>query len=50
MAWARFTSRYAIWIVAVWLVAAGAANLMVPQLEHVVENRARSFLPADSAS
>ena len=51
MTWlARLTSRHAIWIVAVWLVAAGAANLVVPQLEHVVENHARSFLPADSAS
>lgn len=50
MAWARLVSRYAIVIVAVWLLGAGAANLMVPQLEHVVESRARSFLPADAAS
>jgi RND superfamily putative drug exporter len=51
MTWlARLTSRHAIWIVVLWLVGAGAANLVVPQLEHVVENRARSFLPADSAS
>jgi putative drug exporter of the RND superfamily len=50
MAWARFTSRYAIWIVVVWLVGAGAANLAVPQLEHVVDGHSRSFLPADAAS
>lgn len=29
---ARFTSRYAIWIVLVWLVGAAAANVMVPLL------------------
>jgi RND superfamily putative drug exporter len=50
MAWVRLVSRYAIGIVAVWLVAAGGANLVVPQLEFVVEDRARSFLPPDSAS
>lgn len=43
-------SRYAILIVAVWLLGAAAANLMVPQLERVVESHARSFLPADAAS
>ncbi len=47
---ARFTSRYAIWIVVVWLVGAGAANLVVPQLEHVVQGHSRSFLPADAPS
>lgn len=50
MAWARLVSRYAILIVVVWLLGAGAANLMVPQLERVVESHARSFLPADAAS
>jgi len=47
---ARFTSRYAIWIVVVWLVGAGAANMAVPQLERVVESHSRSFLPADATS
>jgi putative drug exporter of the RND superfamily len=47
---ARFTSRYAIWIVVVWLVGAGAANLVVPQLEHVVQGHSRSLLPADAPS
>jgi RND superfamily putative drug exporter len=47
---ARFTSRYAIWIVVAWLVAAGAANLAVPALEYVVQSHSRSFLPADAPS
>ncbi|HEX2399422.1 MAG TPA: MMPL family transporter, partial [Mycobacterium sp.] len=47
---ARFMSRYAIWIVVVWLAGAGAANLAVPQLERVVESHSRSFLPADATS
>jgi len=47
---ARFTSRYALWIVVVWLVGAGGANLMVPQLERVVQTHSRSFLPADATS
>src|SRR6201990_3194362 len=46
----RFISRYPIWIVVVWLVGAGAANLVVPQLEHVVAGHSRSFLPADAPS
>lgn len=50
MAWARLVSRYAVLIVAIWLLGAGAANLMVPQLERVVESHARSFLPVDAAS
>jgi RND superfamily putative drug exporter len=47
---ARFTSRYAILVVAVWVVAAGAANLTVPQVERVVETHSRSFMPADAPS
>jgi RND superfamily putative drug exporter len=47
---ARFISRHAIWVVVVWVVGAGAANLAVPQLEQVVETHARSFMPADSPS
>ncbi|PXX12301.1 RND family transporter [Mycolicibacterium moriokaense] len=47
---ARFISRYAILIVVVWLVGVGVANLMVPQLEHVVAGHSRSFLPADAPS
>src|SRR5437879_5065668 len=47
---ARFTSRYAIWIVVVWLVAAGGANLLMPQLESVVQSHSRSFLPANATS
>jgi RND superfamily putative drug exporter len=47
---ARFTSRHAIWIVVFWLVGAGAANLVVPQLESIVASHSRSFLPAGAAS
>jgi RND superfamily putative drug exporter len=47
---ARFTSRYAIWIVVVWLVGAGGANLLVPQLERIVQSHSRSFLPAEAPS
>jgi putative drug exporter of the RND superfamily len=47
---ARFTSRYAVWVVVAWVVAAGAANLAVPQLERVVETHSRSFMPADAPS
>ena len=42
--------RYAAWIVVVWLVAAGALTLTMPQLERVVETHSRAFIPADSAS
>jgi putative drug exporter of the RND superfamily len=47
---ARFTSRYAIWVVVFWVAAAGAANLAVPQLERVTETHSRSFMPADAPS
>lgn len=47
---ARFTIRYAIWVVVFWVVAAGAANLVIPQLERVVETHSRSFMPADAVS
>src|SRR5215470_6640778 len=47
---ARFTGRYAAWIVVVWLVGAAAATLTLPQLERVVETHSRAFIPADSAS
>jgi RND superfamily putative drug exporter len=47
---ARFSSRYAIWIVACWLAGAGIANLAVPRLEQVVNTHSRAFMPADSAS
>ncbi|BBY43715.1 MMPL/RND family transporter [Mycolicibacterium celeriflavum] len=47
---AHLTSRYAVWVVVVWVVAAGAANLAVPQLERVVESHSRSFMPAQAPS
>jgi RND superfamily putative drug exporter len=33
-----------------WLLAAGVANLLVPQLERVVAEHSRSFMPAEVAS
>ncbi|MFI5509598.1 RND family transporter [Mycobacterium sp. NPDC051804] len=46
----RLTSRYAIWVLVFWVIAAGAANLAVPQLERVVESHSRSFMPTDAPS
>ena len=37
-------------VIGLWLIAAGIGNLAVPQLERVVENHARSFMPAEAAS
>lgn len=47
---AQLTSRHAVWVVVFWIVAAGAANLAVPQLEQVVKTHSRSFMPPDSPS
>ncbi|BBY03539.1 MMPL/RND family transporter [Mycobacterium seoulense] len=46
----RLTGRYAVLVVGLWVVAAGAANLVVPQLERVVDSHARSFMPTDAPS
>lgn len=46
----RFTARYAVLIVGLWVLAAGAANLAVPQLERVVDSHARSFMPTNALS
>ncbi|OHV04502.1 hypothetical protein BKN37_09720 [Mycobacterium talmoniae] len=47
---ARFTQRWAAPLVLGWIVAAGLANLAVPQLERVVATHSRSFMPADAPS
>lgn len=47
---ARLTSRYAVVIVGLWVLAAAAANLAVPQLERVVDTHARSFMPPGAPS
>lgn len=47
---ARLTTRYAILIVGLWILAAGVANLAVPQLERVVDSHARSFMPPGAPS
>ncbi|OBJ11433.1 hypothetical protein A5624_13910 [Mycobacterium sp. 1482292.6] len=47
---ARLTSRYAVVIIGLWILAAAAANLAVPQLERVVDTHARSFMPPGAPS
>ncbi|OMC14877.1 MMPL/RND family transporter [Mycobacterium colombiense] len=47
---ARLTSRYAVLIVGLWVLAAGVANVAVPQLERVVDSHARSFMPPGAPS
>ncbi|BBZ72760.1 RND family transporter [Mycobacterium paraseoulense] len=46
----HLTGRYAVLVVGLWVLAAGAANLLVPQLERVVDSHARSFMPTDAPS
>lgn len=51
MGWrAPGSRRAAVLIVGLWLAVAGAANLAVPQLERVVHEHARSFMPDDAPS
>jgi putative drug exporter of the RND superfamily len=45
---ARFCSRFAVLIIGLWLLAAAAGNLLVPQVENTAHNHARGFLPADA--
>ncbi|OMB97903.1 RND family transporter [Mycobacterium colombiense] len=47
---ARLTSRYAVLVVGLWVLAAGVANVAVPQLERVVDSHARSFMPPGAPS
>lgn len=47
---ARAASRYALLVIAAWLLLAGLGNLAVPQLEHVVKEQSRAFFPADSGA
>jgi putative drug exporter of the RND superfamily len=47
---ARFTQRYAMWIIGVWVLAAVLANSVAPQLEQVVAAHDQPSLPADAAS
>ncbi len=48
--YARLLYVLAIPIIVIWLVAAGALNAVVPQLETVIEGHARSFLPDQASS
>lgn len=51
MGWSALRARRgALLIVGMWLAVAGAANLAVPQLERVVHEHARSFIPLDAPS
>ncbi|CPY61410.1 Probable membrane protein%2C MmpL family [Mycobacteroides abscessus] len=45
---ARFSSRYAVLIIGLWVLLAGAGNLLVPQVESTAHNHARGFLPQDA--
>ncbi|WP_204815180.1 RND family transporter [Mycobacterium riyadhense] len=47
---ARYSHRYALWVIVAWVLVAGVANTFVPQLERVVAARERPLLPADAAS
>ena len=49
-AFARLMGRYAVLIVGLWVLVAGVANLVVPQLERVVDSHSRTFMPADAPS
>lgn len=44
------TTRYAVLVIGLWLLAAAVGNLAVPQLERVVDSHSRSFMPARAAS
>ncbi|QRY52661.1 RND family transporter [Mycolicibacterium septicum] len=47
---ARWASRYAVLVTAAWMLLAGAGNIAVPQLEHVVKEQSRAFFPTDSGA
>ncbi|WP_101949549.1 RND family transporter [Mycobacterium sp. 3519A] len=44
----RIVTRHAPWVVLIWLLATCAANLAVPQIEHVVREHAKPFFASDS--
>ncbi|WP_309297867.1 MULTISPECIES: MMPL/RND family transporter [Mycobacterium] len=46
----RLTGPAAVLIVGIWVVAAAAGNLLVPQLERVIDNHSRPFMPAAAPS
>ncbi|MGV0627816.1 MMPL/RND family transporter, partial [Mycolicibacter minnesotensis] len=47
---AKLLHSWALPIIGLWLGAAGVLNLAVPQLETVIKEHAKSFLPDDAAS
>lgn len=46
----RFGHRLSIWVIVVWLLATGAVNLAVPQLERVVREHSKSFFAPDTSA
>lgn len=42
---ARFVSRYAIFVIGFWVIAAGIGTLLVPQVESTARSHAQGFLP-----
>ncbi|MEE6177838.1 MMPL/RND family transporter [Mycobacterium sp. 050134] len=42
--------RHSMWVIALWLLATGTANLAVPQLEQVVRGHAKPFFAANSGA
>jgi RND superfamily putative drug exporter len=46
---ARFCSNHAVFVIALWILVAGAGNLLVPQVENVARAHGRGFLPQDAA-
>ncbi|WP_319449251.1 MULTISPECIES: RND family transporter [unclassified Mycobacterium] len=47
---AQLINRYAPLVLCCWVVAAGVGNVLVPQLETVVAEHSRSFMPAEAES
>lgn len=47
---ARFTHRYALWIIGLWLLAGYIANSVAPQFEQAVASHDRPYLPSSAAS
>jgi RND superfamily putative drug exporter len=42
---ARFTHRYALWVIGAWILAAIVANIVAPQVEQVAAAHDQPFLP-----
>jgi RND superfamily putative drug exporter len=47
---ARFCCRHAVLVIVAWVALAIAGNVLIPQIETVVRDHSRTFLPPDSSS